>query len=231
MITMILLAQAAMVSGDPAGPPSGRVPPPAMRRVVPALAHGPIPSTSKSSWVTPEDYPPTALRTGMSGTTVFALSIDANGAILSCAVTRSSGSTELDQATCHYVTRRAVFSPAVDAGGRAVPSTYVGTMRWVVPGERAEVPERRELAEQPERPERPAPQIVRAGAFAYSYVVGTDGVVSQCSLISGSGAMTQKVALKLPCPTGLQQPFRDAHGLAVRRKVTVRSSVSIDPLP
>jgi len=49
-----------------------------------------------------------------------------------CTVTSSSGSPDLDAATCTNVTRRARFKPALE-NGQPVQSTYSNRIRWVIP--------------------------------------------------------------------------------------------------
>jgi protein TonB len=45
----------------------------------------------------------------------------------------SSGSPDLDQATCDNVRRRARFAPATDGEGNPTTGSYTNSIRWVIP--------------------------------------------------------------------------------------------------
>ncbi len=84
-------------------------------------------------WVTDNDYPTGALRRGEHGVTGFSVTVGPDGSVRDCVVTRSSGSVELDRATCAKVSARARFSPAKDGSGSAVAGAYANTIRWEIP--------------------------------------------------------------------------------------------------
>jgi len=114
-------------------------PPPAPVLAPPAPVAPPkVPATpaqpkgNPGSWATTNDYPSRALREERSGTTGFRVTIDANGRVISCQVTSSSGHADLDQATCDNVSRRARFKPAME-NGQPVQGTYSNRVRWVIP--------------------------------------------------------------------------------------------------
>ena len=109
---------------------------------------GPLPNPSPSAsfapvgvrplgrpglWVTNNDYPAGAMRRGEQGVTGFSLTVGPDGSVRDCVVTRSSGSVELDRATCAKVSARARFTPAKDGSGSAVAATYANTIRWEIP--------------------------------------------------------------------------------------------------
>jgi len=60
------------------------------------------------------------------------LTVGADGRVVDCTVTSSSGTPELDDATCKNVSRRARFKPAMQ-DGQPVQSTYSNRIRWVLP--------------------------------------------------------------------------------------------------
>ncbi len=72
-----------------------------------------------------DDYPASALAQGDVGTVQAKLTVDATGRVSSCAIVRSSGHDSLDSATCRILERRARFTPARDAAGKAIASTLV----------------------------------------------------------------------------------------------------------
>lgn len=123
----------------------------AMRAVGVALALGsgagaqevsrPVPVGSPAEWITPDDCPPSAIRAGAEGRVVTTLGVDRAGKVTSCAVQTSSGNAALDAATCAVMTTRGVFTPAKDAAGTAVTSSYDMPVRWSMPTDVAPVVE------------------------------------------------------------------------------------------
>ncbi|GAB5347973.1 energy transducer TonB [Alteriqipengyuania sp. 357] len=91
------------------------------------------PSNSPGSWVTQSDYRSAWISRDYEGTVGFRLKVGASGKVENCAITRSNGISALDQATCQLVERRARFSPAQNADGRAVAGSYNGAVRWQLP--------------------------------------------------------------------------------------------------
>jgi protein TonB len=70
--------------------------------------------------LTDADYRRTRPPEGAAGTVVVGYRIRTDGRVDRCAVLRSSGYAELDEATCRLIERRFRFEPARDAGGRAI---------------------------------------------------------------------------------------------------------------
>jgi periplasmic protein TonB len=110
----------------PAAPPAPPPPPP-------SVASPLKPRGDPGSWLSSDDYPSSAQRDQAQGVTGFKLEVDASGKVTNCEVTSSSGNTELDAQTCKLLPRRARFSPAKDASGNGMASTYVGRTRWQLP--------------------------------------------------------------------------------------------------
>jgi len=80
-----------------------------------------------------KDYPAAALAAREQGDVAFALDVGPDGRVSGCTVTRSSGSTSLDSATCGVMSSRALFTPAVDAGGAPVADKIRGRISWRLP--------------------------------------------------------------------------------------------------
>jgi TonB family protein len=98
-----------------------------------AVPKGLKPASNPGEWITPDDYPPAALRANMKGNTAFLLAVDATGHVTGCTITASSGFTVLDQAACTLLVARATFIPATDRRGRNVATTYSSSVRWQIP--------------------------------------------------------------------------------------------------
>lgn len=91
------------------------------------------PANNPGDWVTPDDYPPDALRSSQSGISAFTVDIDATGAPTRCAITGSSGSASLDEAACRNVVARARFKPAMDKKGHTIAGSFSTAVRWSIP--------------------------------------------------------------------------------------------------
>ncbi|MBA2936268.1 energy transducer TonB [Sphingomonas sp. CGMCC 1.13654] len=90
-------------------------------------------------WVSPDDYPPEALRNMWDGLVGFTLYLSSQGQVTGCAVTQSSGHSVLDDATCTLMAAHARFVPGKDAGGQSVAGEYQGHVNWQIP-DRGPVP-------------------------------------------------------------------------------------------
>ena len=79
------------------------------------------------------DYPAEAVAAREEGAVAFGLDIGPDGRVAACTITRSSGSTALDDATCRLISARARFTPAVDAAGQTVADHLAGRIVWRLP--------------------------------------------------------------------------------------------------
>jgi protein TonB len=107
-------------------PPAAPPPP----RFTPKAA---APKGNPGNWATSNDYPSRALREEREGTTGFRVTVGTDGKVTDCQITRSSGSPDLDEATCSNVRRRARFQPATDGDGNPTTGSYSNSIRWVIP--------------------------------------------------------------------------------------------------
>jgi hypothetical protein len=89
-----------------------------------ALRGGIKPLISKS------DYPLYAHRKDLKGKTSFALKVGVDGYVEECAIVTSSGSSELDDATCRLMTRRARFYPGHDHKGKPIGGVFRSDVNW-----------------------------------------------------------------------------------------------------
>jgi protein TonB len=85
------------------------------------------------SWVTTDDYPPGALREERQGRVRIAWTVNEQGRVENCHVVESSGSPDLDDASCRLVTRRGRYTPAKDQAGHPMKQTDGRAFRWVIP--------------------------------------------------------------------------------------------------
>lgn len=116
------------IAAPPAPVPAPPPPPP---RVVPPQRA----RANLNSYFSADDYPAAALRGNDQGTTSFRLTIGPNGRVTDCAVTGSSGSAALDQATCRILRSRARYTPARDSSGNPSSGTDSGRVTWRLPSD------------------------------------------------------------------------------------------------
>lgn len=88
------------------------------------------PAKDPVTWLTSDDYPTDAIRARERGEAVARLDIDAQGAVIGCAIVQSSGSELLDRTTCAALRKRARFRPARDAADKPVPTIWIQRFRW-----------------------------------------------------------------------------------------------------
>lgn len=99
----------------------------------PSLARGLVAGAERLRWITSADYPSAALRNGIEGVVTIATQIGADGKVKACEVTVSSGDRLLDETTCRLYTKRAHFSPALDADGNPIAAQRTDRFRWQIP--------------------------------------------------------------------------------------------------
>ena len=108
--------------------PPRPAPPPPPRQSEPKSLTGDV-----QGLITGDDYPPSALDNNEQGTVHVTLTIGPSGRVVGCSP--SGGPSSLQNATCRLLTSRARFSPAQDANGNPVTSTYSRSIRWQISGE------------------------------------------------------------------------------------------------
>ena len=80
------------------------------------------------------DYPRDALRLHQDGKVYIRFTVGINGRVTDCAVTRSSGSPSLDDATCRLIITRFRYEPSRDALGQPFADVVDGVQEWQVVG-------------------------------------------------------------------------------------------------
>lgn len=123
------------VPSPPPVPPFYAVPapPPGPPPPLPAVVRPPRARAPAQALISVLDYPPSALRRGQQGRVAFTLDIGPNGRAHGCTITRSSGSSALDSATCAILRRRGRFTPAVDSNGMPAAGRVSDEVEWVLP--------------------------------------------------------------------------------------------------
>lgn len=203
----------------PAAPPIA--PPPVTMRTVPppppppkpmGKARAAFPAGNPGAWATTADYPTAALREQREGNTAFRLTVQPDGRVSECLITGSSGSPDLDQATCSLVMRRAMFRPALDARGRPTQGSYSSRVRWVIPNMPKE------------------PVAIEAVERVLTFDVESDGTTTNCTETRNGKAVPDSRVAAL-CASGYKvKPFTDLSGKAVRKRVVVTESITVsDP--
>jgi protein TonB len=123
-----LIAVAIAGQSNPVSDPTAQNPP--VDPIPPAVRAQPL--QNLSLYVEGGDYPPGAFRRNEQGRVGFELRISPAGRATDCAITRSSGSTELDRRTCQIMLQRARFRPARDGRGNPVSDVIAATIGWVL---------------------------------------------------------------------------------------------------
>src|SRR3546814_15684599 len=82
------------------------------------------PRSSPGSWLSDADYPSRAQREERSGTAGFRLEIGPDGRVTSCTITSSTGHSDLDEATCRLLPKRARFKPAKGSDGQKMADRH-----------------------------------------------------------------------------------------------------------
>lgn len=156
-----------------------------------------------SGGITANDYPVTAIMTRVSGTSVARIVINEVGRVSGCQAA-GSGSDILDETACKLIVERFRFLPARDEKGLAVAETRTQRVSW-------KIPEGIRLDQSPQ-PRR----------MTISFIVGTDGSVSDCKTVDSIPAAGPQI----PCPTYVP-PYSDAKGNPVKKRVELVTEVNI----
>lgn len=83
--------------------------------------------------ITRSDYPRDLREAGVGGRVNFVFTVEPNGRVGRCRVTRSSGVPELDALTCRLVQQRFVYRPSTDRFGRPIEDEVEGEHEWIAP--------------------------------------------------------------------------------------------------
>ncbi|EDL48889.1 energy transducer TonB [Erythrobacter sp. SD-21] len=91
------------------------------------------PRNDPGAWLTNSDYRSSWVRREYTGVAGFRLDIAASGKVTGCRITSTTGHSELDEATCKLIQRRARFEPARGPNGEPVAGSFSSSVRWQLP--------------------------------------------------------------------------------------------------
>ncbi|KQM85995.1 hypothetical protein ASE67_08960 [Sphingomonas sp. Leaf23] len=87
-----------------------------------------------AEWISYTDYPSSALNRRAQGVATIAWTISTTGRVSDCKIVETSGSDDLDKASCDAILRRGRYlGPALDASGKAVESYSTSRVMWSIP--------------------------------------------------------------------------------------------------
>lgn len=93
---------------------------------------------TKAAWrsgtIRDRDYPRDASRAKVGGEVEVRFTIQPDGRVTGCRVTRSSGDASLDATTCRLIEERFRFKPATNAAGEPIASQYGWRQSWWLEG-------------------------------------------------------------------------------------------------
>jgi protein TonB len=108
-------------------------PPPPPPPAAPQVSKAAGAKGNPASWITNDDYPPSAIRAEAQGTSAITWEINEQGRVENCRVTSSSGNADLDETACRLISRRGRYSPALDQNGNPMRTTQSRRVVWKLP--------------------------------------------------------------------------------------------------
>ena len=81
--------------------------------------------------ITSRDYPGDLREAGIGGRVGVLFTVEPNGRVGRCTVTRSSGVPQLDSLTCRLIRQRFVYRPSTDRFGRPIEDEVEGEHDWI----------------------------------------------------------------------------------------------------
>lgn len=91
-----------------------------------------VPTENPGNWMRSGDYPRQMLIHGQQGLVNFRLMVGPDGKPTSCHIQRSTRPQEFDDAVCRGLMRRASFTPAIGADGKAIVSYFQSSVRFQI---------------------------------------------------------------------------------------------------
>ena len=187
----------------------------------------PIPKGRPGFWVNTGDYPTLALKEEREGISAFRVTVGKDGRVTGCEITESSGHSDLDEATCANVTKRAEFFPAQDKKGKVKIGTYANRVRWQIPGLSSYASGPSLMESYPYAPQPlsraelriaaedyPASALVAGeqGTSVFTLDIDDTGKVEGCSITTSSGSLALDQRSCVVSARWKFKPARDING-------------------
>ena len=119
------------IVADPfAADPTPAVPLPSAAPSGAALKNPHPPITRGGGYITNDDYPPSAMRDNVTGTTTMRIFVGADGRVTDCQGTGPS--QVLSDTACRLYQRRARYTPATDADGNPIAAVIDAKWEWKI---------------------------------------------------------------------------------------------------
>lgn len=198
--------------------------------IIGSLLAGAVVATTPATplpWFSLDDYPVKAFEREWQGVTTFAVIVAPDGRVADCQVTKSSGYDMLDRQACWVAVKRARFSPAYGADGRASFGVYRSQVVWARPDRRPDM--QRDLGPDLEISVNQLPAgTSQPVAVKVAYVVDSSGSPSSCTPLPDSRSQPSQL-VDLACQALFQQLPRQpvtARGSAVAAVKTAAVKVT-----
>lgn len=195
-------------------------PPPSPPPVPSEPASDALPRGDPGGWVTSDDYPVIAMLLEESGRSTFQAEVDPAGRVSDCKTVVSSGFDRLDELTCKLVTRRARFTPALDASGAPMAGRYTMAVRW-------EIDEREPMRALDFGWKRPPEAVKRKerGTAGFEVRISDNGTIASCRITRSSGfaSLDAETCNRIQA-SDIRSLARDDTGNPIAR--TVRNEIS-----
>lgn len=191
----------------------------------------PLPKGNPGLWVSPNDYPSSALVKKIEGTTGFRVFVDKNGDVKDCTIIQSSGNADLDVATCVKLAIRAKFTPAIDETGVAVAGNWSSRVRWQIPKGTAESAIDIKAAQG--TPTGRRQELLSPGSVQVTFTLKADGSIVDCATVLEGAFLAQQGQNSLFCENIARTKFEpaiDENGKALDRRVIMKTEVKVEPI-
>ncbi|TWH82927.1 TonB-like protein [Novosphingobium taihuense] len=140
----------------------------------------------------------------------FRVKVDPDGKPNACEIIGSSGAPVLDEATCFLVMARAKFYPARDAKGQATEGVYSNAIRWILPPN--------------------VSKTLSPKSETLTFILDKDGSIKDCRFVVTGANAEETMKGKNLCNShaAFNEPYRNADGKAVTKRVTMKSSLELE---
>lgn len=186
----------------------------------------------------PDDFPESALRQGVSGRVRVEVTVSPEGKPLRCAPVAPSGSEVLDAVSCSSIMKRGRFKPALDNEGRPSISVVRQTANWFIGSNQSDM---EALAKRIPKPNdidvKAAVRKLPAGLVSpveviVDLIVSEAGSITHCAArpVDGDRTDFSGVACRQAMLLNRLPPAKNANGAAVASVQQAKISFSVPEL-